>query len=1393
MKKIMSTIMLLLVISSNFFYYSFADDDFETIEGNTTAEGEIMGNDVLLSLKEVDPMKSGTEDFFIQTENSNWENEINSPIFKEDTDDVKEGFLDEDMISKSRILGSQWRENYSCDECEDVCNGDEDCILSCRDECEDDWITDRSELEDWDDEVLPNLIISEVFFGGSNERIEIYNAWEDFEWQITISWASTSPKNFNISIASKGVVILRDNNANMILDENNVINTNASFTINDSNPLNISILFSWENLDVFSKSLAWVSSKTSLHRIITSMEILPTTSGYSRNVSDNYLANPWYVFLQEIEPENPDEPENPELTWNTVETPNLKITEVYFDWDDNWFEITNLWNSDFSWDLTLNWNLNFTISTQIPVWVSKVFANNLAMFQTWKNIEIISDDISFANEEINLNLIRSWELLDTFFVHESRVDYLQDWETSFEKVWNWDNWTTTYVWMNLDRIYNTNLWIAANPTTYFTQWENMKDVTKDRNWTEVYTWENYNLPIDCEEFVTDYLIDISEIYYWNEVYPSYIELKINDKISNYYDNIILSWSILQNPISFRARQFKANTFFLASSSPIWYNEWRESKHDLNFALNDNWFLIIYGDDGYSDLEVLDIVYVSKSSPWNSVYMWTESLECAWVFDYIDKFSPWLTMWQSQFIQITPDPIIQYIQVWWWGWSCPNNEQPRFDNSAFSASEIQISAIKYYGDKQILKLKNKINSDINLREYYLQFLDWSTKNVQWNTLFAKSTMSFLWNYWLPTNQDFCVNLMKDGEVVDRYCRNSLTKATAQDEQNILNQLTFREDLYSEEEWESEEWEEQENPNNTWNSLQTNTIKIINIDYDPAWADWDNESVTLLLLTWTQVDLSDYKFYYTKDGKTQKAKAQIQWILSYWNRQTFKWWFAFPNSTTDKKSVTVNLIWPDGKVVDTYIYNPNKITEIPAGDYEIISVIDGDTAKINYDWQEITIRFAGIDAPESSALRCGKVECFWPEAKQYLKTLIEWKTVYFEPASMDWYDRFVWYIFLNWENINEKMIKNWYAREYSYKNQSYKYQTKFKSAQNYARNNSLWLRGSQCKWERLCPVDETQMEYNFLFNIENIIYDPAWSDNWNEEIRIKMLDWVTTEFWTDFYLLVNDTKKSLKKYGSISPWETKKLVWTFWFPNNKLTTVSLVYNWEILDTYVYNPELDKLVDTGSTLSSWDELLAQISQFQILSILPNPFWADWSNEEIELFCKSELKNLNLSSGFYLQIWTTKKYLKWEISTNESINLKWAFSFPNKWWCVELGYKWFIFDKFCYTQPDEWQKFYISNWVIESISTLDLSILKNSKLQNIWNKVCLTYAGQTFYCKNMPYSKLSTKRINQNKMYKSFFDSFEDYMKDNRKIMYYDSEIKNYFELLDEMWFQVDDLRLQ
>jgi hypothetical protein len=41
------------------------------------------------------------------------------------------------------------------------------------------------------------------------------------------------------------------------------------------------------------------------------------------------------------------------------------------------------------------------------------------------------------------------------------------------------------------------------------------------------------LPIDCDDFWNDYTAKISEVYFGNELYPSYVELIITDDISDY--------------------------------------------------------------------------------------------------------------------------------------------------------------------------------------------------------------------------------------------------------------------------------------------------------------------------------------------------------------------------------------------------------------------------------------------------------------------------------------------------------------------------------------------------------------------------------------------------------------------------------------------------------------------------------------------------------------------------------------------------------------------------------------------------------------------------------------------------------------------------------------------
>ncbi len=1306
--------------------------------------------------------------------------------------------------------------------------------------------------------ITPELIISEVFFDWTSEWIEIYNlSSTEFSWDIVISGASASIKNIsNLVIAWLETKIFTDTSVDSILNTSNVFQTNMWFSISDTSDMDIDLIYSWVVLDSVNLSAVTVSSlsnKISFHRFVDTLNIVESDLIHTSNTTTGYIANPWVVYTEII----------------PVTDPELIITEVYFDGDEERFEITNVHNTqDFSGNISLAWDLNLNINTQILLWESMVFANAIySMFQTWDNIQIISvlsgwiDEINFDTGAINLDLVRSGQTLDTFYAHETRVKHYDGRETSFEKIWQVSmspaSRTTTVVWLASDRYYNTNWWIAANPTTYFTTWENLIDVTQAReeNITPNLTW----LDTLCEELDNSYL-QVSEYFNWNERYPMYIEVEIlDDWITDYFVWIYFSGTAItwDNPYfdfyNYYDREediflidFDLNKKILFSNQDFRHDEMQDALFNTEFDIQ-TWILEVYWFDG-DDFSLLDIISISDVQFTKSTYYDSQDFQCVKSFSDIDNFSPWFDKKYIKYFE-TIHIECPSCNCWW----ATTKYIEKFNTDDNLQWTIKISAMKHFGSLQILKLQNKTDVDIDLRDYKLESLDWSTQTIKWNTLFANKTMSFVWNYDFPTKKDYCFNLIKvdnvsnntnssDIEVIDRYCRNSMSKASSLDEQRILNQLSFWMEG-SDVDDESLIEPEPTDPITVVNPMQTNTIKIIELDYNPAWSDRGNESITLLLMSGSQIDLSNYILQYTKDGKSTNKK--ISWILTQWSQQIFKWDFTLPNSTKDKLPVTVNLIKQNqynnqNYIVDTYIYNPNKITEIPDWNYEVVSVIDWDTIKISYANQNFNIRFAGIDAPESSTLRCGKVECFWPEAKTYLKSLLENQTIRFESSldssssTQDSFDRFVWYIYLSWENINQNLIKNWYAREYSYKNKDYKYSAEFKSAQNYAQANSLWLRWdvwnnwdniNGCNGQRLCPVEETASSVDlisrYLFNIEDIIYNPDWVDTDNEIIKISMPKWsdinqTSVDLADGFYLMINDTRKSLKNYGTISPWDTKTLQWTFSFPNTKKTTVSLFNGETAFDSYIYDPVIDKLIqdeldaeldsqiDTGSILT-WDLQNTDISQLwysiSIVSILPNPLWKDTIWEEVWLLYSinnsGEKLKINLASGYYLKIWDKKTYFNnkkiyingetknnnLELTSNQEALLIWKFAMPNKASCVEIGYENLIFDQFCYSDPEEWQKFIKSNWVLESINVIDFSILNKAKLENIWNQVCLTFGSQNFYCKNMPYSKLSVKKINQNKLYKEFFDSFENYLKDQRKIMYYDTDIKNYFNLLNEI----------
>ena len=104
-------------------------------------------------------------------------------------------------------------------------------------------------------------------------------------------------------------------------------------------------------------------------------------------------------------------------------------------------------------------------------------------------------------------------------------------------------------------------------------------------------------------------------------------------------------------------------------------------------------------------------------------------------------------------------------------------------------------------------------------------------------------------------------------------------------------------------------------------------------------------------------------------------------------------------------------------------PPRVVEELTG--KIIGITDGDTAKILFGKEQVTIRLEGIDAPESS-------QSFGKKSKEALATMIFGKTVTVKKTGEDKYGRSLGFVFLDDLDVNAQMIQDgwaWHFRKYN----------------------------------------------------------------------------------------------------------------------------------------------------------------------------------------------------------------------------------------------------------------------------------------------------------------------------------------------------------------------------
>lgn len=131
----------------------------------------------------------------------------------------------------------------------------------------------------------------------------------------------------------------------------------------------------------------------------------------------------------------------------------------------------------------------------------------------------------------------------------------------------------------------------------------------------------------------------------------------------------------------------------------------------------------------------------------------------------------------------------------------------------------------------------------------------------------------------------------------------------------------------------------------------------------------------------------------------------------------------------------------------------------GSFLVTHVVDGDTIDIEVSGVKNRIRLLGINTPESVAQN-RPIECFGKESAERVKELLinQAVTIKLDPnkPEKDEYGRILAYVWRG-DNlfINQALIEEGYAYEYTYHKERYQYQSDFKEAEGRAKKEGMGL--------------------------------------------------------------------------------------------------------------------------------------------------------------------------------------------------------------------------------------------------------------------------------------------------------------------------------------------------
>ena len=141
---------------------------------------------------------------------------------------------------------------------------------------------------------------------------------------------------------------------------------------------------------------------------------------------------------------------------------------------------------------------------------------------------------------------------------------------------------------------------------------------------------------------------------------------------------------------------------------------------------------------------------------------------------------------------------------------------------------------------------------------------------------------------------------------------------------------------------------------------------------------------------------------------------------------------------------------------YAHGDKDSTDL--NDAVVTRVVDGDTIKVNYHGAEETVRFIGVDTPESVHPDKTKNVPYGKVATAFTKEKLENKTVglEFDVSERDQYGRLLAYVYLDDKMFNMILLEEGHAMVATYP-PNVKYVEEFTAAQEKARKGEKGLWG------------------------------------------------------------------------------------------------------------------------------------------------------------------------------------------------------------------------------------------------------------------------------------------------------------------------------------------------